>query len=366
MRIAYVITTLGVGGAERQALALAERMAARGHAVSLIVLGRRVAEEWSTALPVIRLSMRKSVLSLAAALARARRTLAEFHPDLVHSHSFHANIFARMLHLFHPAPVLSTVHNVYEGGWLRMLAYRLTDGLSGGTAAVSSAVVERYVRLKAVPARKCVVMMNGIDTAAFAPYAERSQRIREAMGAAGEFIWIAAGRMAPAKDYPNLLRAFRRVMELRPAARLWIAGEPGDGAAAIRALATELGVDEAIRWLGLRRDLPALLDAADAFVLASAWEGMPLVVGEAMAMEKPVAATDVGGVRELCGACATIVSSRDADSLADAMLATMEKTQQEREELGRAARERIVRNFNMEARADAWEILYRKRISPEG
>ena len=56
-----------------------------------------------------------------------------------------------------------------------------------------------------------------------------------------------------------------------------------------------------VRWLGLRRDMPALLDAADAFVSGSAWEGMPLAVGEAMAMAKPVVATDVGGVRELVG-----------------------------------------------------------------
>ena len=69
--------------------------------------------------------------------------------------------------------------------------------------------------------------------------------------------------------------------------------------------------------------MPALLDAADGFVLASAWEGMPLAVGEAMAMEKPVVATDVGGVRELVGEAGVIVPAKSPESLAQAMLALM-------------------------------------------
>ena len=67
MRIAYVLTSLGVGGAERQALALAERMAARGHAVSLVVLRSRQPEEWPTTLDpdcIVRLGMRKNPFSL--------------------------------------------------------------------------------------------------------------------------------------------------------------------------------------------------------------------------------------------------------------------------------------------------------------
>ena len=65
--------------------------------------------------------------------------------------------------------------------------------------------------------------------------------------------------------------------------------------------------------------MPALLDGADAFVSGSAWEGMPLAVGEAMAMEKPVVATDVGGVRELVGDAGVIVPAKDSEALASAM-----------------------------------------------
>lgn len=360
MRIAYVLTSLGVGGAERQVVALAERMAARGHAVSLVVLLPRQAEEWPTTVDLVRLDMRKTPASLLAGFSRARRFLRAFEPELIHSHTFPANMTARLLKPFSTAaPLLCTIHNVYEGPWHRMAAYRLTDPLSRRTTAVSQAAADRFVRLKAVPAHKCSVMTNGIDTAAFVPSPERRARARAEMGVRENFVWLAAGRVAPAKDYPNLLRAFSLVLAANPAARLWIAGEDFQGeAAAVQALVAELGIENSVRWLGLRRDMPALLDAADGFVLASAWEGMPLAVGEAMAMEKLVVATDVGGVRELVGGSGVMVPARSPKMLAQAMIAVMQTMPEARHPLGRAARERIRTRFSMDAKADEWEAFY--------
>ena len=243
-----------------------------------------------------------------------------------------------------------------------MVAYRLTDGLSRHTTAVSQAAADRYVRLRAVPARKISLLANGIDTTEFAPSLERRTRMREEMGAGEEFIWLTAGRIVAAKDYPNLLRAFAFVRAAVPSVCLWVAGESlGAGYAVIHALAADLGAS--IRWLGLRRDMPALLDAADGFVLASAWEGMPLVVGEAMAMEKLVVATDVGGVRELMGDAGALVPSKNPESLAKTMLETMRKTNDERRKLGMAARERISARFSMNAKADEWEALYKEMLA---
>jgi glycosyltransferase involved in cell wall biosynthesis len=359
MRIAYVLTSLGVGGAERQALALAERMAARGHAVTLLVLRCRQLEEWSTTLEPAHLDMRRTPASLLAGLWKARHFLRDFQPDLIHSHTYPANMAARLLKIMLPgAAVISTIHNVYEGPWPRMLAYRLTDSLSCRTTAVSQAAADRYALLKAVPARKLTVLANGIDTMEFVPSPERRMRFRAEVGSGEEFVWLTAGRIVPAKDYPNLLSAFARVRASVPTACLWIAGETaGAGSAAIQLMAADLG--NSIRWLGLRRDMPALLDAADGFVLASAWEGMPLAVGEAMAMEKLVVATDVGGVRELVGEAGVIVPAKSPERLAEAMLEMMRRPDEERRRLGMAARERIEACFSMEAKADEWDALYR-------
>jgi glycosyltransferase involved in cell wall biosynthesis len=365
MRIVYVLTSLGMGGAERVALALAGRMAERGHTVALLVLRPPVAEQWPTDLHVVHLEMRRTPISVLAGMARARHFLGEFRPDLVHSHSFHANLVARLLK--GRPPVVSTVHNVYEGGWLRMMAYRLTDGLACRTIAVSQAAADRFVRLKAVPQHKCLVLTNGIDTAEFAPSTERRGRTRADMGANAQFIWLTAGRIVPAKDFPNLLRAFARVRAARPETQLWVAGEASDSEfSMVQRLAEELSLEASVRWLGLRRDLPALLDAADGFVLGSAWEGMPLVVGEAMAMEKPVVATDVGGVRELVGDAGVIVPAKDSDRLAEAMLNLMERAPRDRQTLGLAARVRIASNFSMDAKANEWEALYTTILKRSG
>jgi glycosyltransferase involved in cell wall biosynthesis len=359
MRIAYVLPSLGIGGAERQVVALGERMKARGHAVVLITLLGRQAEEWPTTVDVLRLDLRQTPTGILSALLRARRFLRDFRPDLIHSHIFPANMAARLFKLMLPGTVvLSTVHNVYEGGWARMTAYRLTDFLSRRTIAVSAAAAERYVRLKAIPAHKSLVQPNGIDCAEFTPEPECRAIYRAQMGVREEFVWLSAGRITAAKDYPNLMRAFALVLNEFPEARLWIAGE-AVGAGAVRIQTQSSG---AVRWLGLRRDMPALLDAADGFVLASAWEGMPLVLGEAMAMQKPVVATDVGGVRELVGEAGIIVPAKNSESLAQAMRTTMRKSKEERARTGQAGRTRILAHFSLEAKAGEWEALYRANL----
>jgi glycosyltransferase involved in cell wall biosynthesis len=360
MVIVYVLTSLGMGGAERQVLALAERMAGRGHAVKLLVLRPQIAEQWPTALPVIHLDMRRTPVSVVKGFDRARRFLKGYRPEVLHGHSFHANLIARLLKLFVRVPVvLSTVHNVYEGGLHRMVLYRLTDFLSMRTTAVSAAAAERFIRLGAIPRRKCAVVTNGIDTSEFSPSADRRKEMRESMSAGDDFIWLTAGRIVPAKDFPNLLRAFRQVRAVNPNAQLWIAGA-GEPASVkqVAGFVLVAGSMDGVRWLGLRRDLPALLAAADGFVLASAWEGMPLVVGEAMAMEKPVVATDVGGVRELVGDAGVLVEAKNHDALAEAMLKMMGRTLEARLQLGRAARARIESDFSMAARVKEWELLY--------
>jgi glycosyltransferase involved in cell wall biosynthesis len=379
VRIVTVLNSLGMGGAEKLALAVAERMATRGHDVALVALMPCLPEQWSTTLPVTYLDMRKNPADAAAGFRRGRHFLREFRPDLVHSHSFHANMLARLLIIGMPhAVVVSSVHNVYEGGWMRMLAYRMTDRWSVRTVAVSQAAADRFIRLKAIPEHKCSVRVPGIDTEVFAPDATRRAATRERMGRAvtgaeSTFVWLCAGRIAPAKDYPNLLRAFAKVVQQRSDMQLWIAGGGSEGAREeLESMADNLGIREKVHFLGLRRDLPELLDAADGFVLASAWEGLPQVIIEAMAMEKPVVATDVGGVRELLGErsagisgaliAGTLAPAKDPEALAAAMLRTMQQNRNDAALEGKAARERILRQFSIDAVADAWEELYKQGI----
>ncbi len=117
MRIAFVINTLAIGGAERQIVALAAFMAARGHVVEIFALRDPAADEFPTAVPVRHLRFRRNPASLPGALVRAARPVRSFRPDVIHSNNFHGNMLARSLRLLLPrARVISTIHNVFEGG----------------------------------------------------------------------------------------------------------------------------------------------------------------------------------------------------------------------------------------------------------
>jgi glycosyltransferase involved in cell wall biosynthesis len=353
-----------VGGAERQVLGIAQRMAARGHAVALVVLRPQGPNGLDPNLDVVHLNMDGSVASLLSGLRRGASFVRGFQPDVIHSHNFHGNMLGRAFKVCdRQAALVSTIHNVYEGGRARMLAYRLSDGLTDRVTAVSEAVAKRYVGLKAVAESKCVVVTNGIETGEFMPDAERRGAIRKEMGVGDEFVWLAVGRNAVAKDHANLIQAFGLVGREFPQAQLWIAGGSGGvGRKTYGGISMPHGALDHVRKLGVRRDIPALLDAADGFVLSSAWEGMPLAIGEAMAMEKPVAATDVGGVRELVGDSGAMVPAKDPNALAEAMLAIMRRPAVARAEIGRVARERILNLFGMDAKADEWEGLYLSMI----
>jgi len=214
MRIAYLLTSLGVGGAERQAISLAERMAARGHAVALLVLRDSQPEQWPTTLDPVHFNMSRTPASLLAGLWEARRFLRDFHPDLIHSHTYPANMMARLLKILHPATaVLSTVHNVYEGSWPRMLAYRLTDLLSCHTTAVSQAAAVAHLSCSMVSQSKLLVLPNGVDGNVWRPDPPVRKAARLELGLQREFLWLAAGRLEPVKDYPTLLAAMAQVPE---------------------------------------------------------------------------------------------------------------------------------------------------------
>lgn len=360
MRILYILNTLETGGAERQVLSLAEQMRARGHAVRVLVLRELSAHPLRTSLDVVCLRMRRDPITALAGFARAARAVREFRPQVIHGNQFHGNMLARLLHLAHcRVPVLSTIHNVYEGGRLRMLAYRVSDRLAARHVAVCTAAAERFAAIHACSPGKLRVIANGIDGSAFTPDAARRVRVRAELEAGDEFVWLAACRLAPAKDIANLLRAFAMVRNADLRAQLWIAG---DGKVShvfeLKRLSRELGNGPAVRWLGMRNDVAALLDAADGFVLSSAWEGMPLALAEAMAMEKAFVATDVGGVRDLAGDCGVLVPERDAAALADAMLDLIRMDPAERRRMGCAARARIETHFNLNAKAVEWERVY--------
>lgn len=361
MKILFVLTGLKLGGAEKQVTDLATLFAARGHQVTLVSLTGEceIPMPRNDRLQVIELHAIKSPWSLMRALWRLTGTVRRLRPDVVHSHMVHANLMCRIARLGCPMPALiCTAHSRNEGGGARMLAYRLTDRLADLTTNVSHDAVDQFVAQGAAPSGRIIAMPNGIDTRRFHPDADARYAVRRQLELDdSHFLFLAAGRLVPAKDYPTMLRAFAAVSANHPHARLRIAGE-GPLRDWLRLQIDDLGIARQTALLGVRQDMQALLNAADALILSSAWEGLPLVVGEAMASECPVISTDCGGVRELTGDTAALVPPGDAAALAQQMSAAVAMTDADRQALGSRARARITQHFSLDAIADRWIQLY--------
>ncbi len=357
MRILLLTTGLRLGGAEQQVAALARRFDALGHAVAVVSLTPGCEVALPPGIETLDLAMRKSPLSMARALRQMRRFVQHWRPDVIHAHMVHANLLGRALIATDLArvmpPLVCTAHSAREGGVARMLAYRLTDRWADLTTHVSAEGRERMIAAGAVPAGRIAVVPNGIDTARFHPDdAARAEKRADLDLDAAAPLLLHVGRLVPEKNQTLLLEAFARLPSSLASARLLIAGDgPERGALERRIAALSLG--ERVRLLGTRADVPALLNAADVFALSSDIEGMPLVVGEAMACGCPVVATDAAGVAQMVDGFGQVVPRGDADALAAALASALRDGRGDMAQ--QAARHRhIADSLGLEAIAEQW------------
>jgi glycosyltransferase involved in cell wall biosynthesis len=248
-----------------------------------------------------------------------------------------------------------------------MLAYRYTDWLADLTTNVSAAGVRRQVEVRSARPDRLQFVPNGLDLEHFRPDASLRADARRELGVGDRFVWLGVGRIEEAKDYPNLLRAMSALSARRPDALLLVVGQ-GKLEAEVRTLAGELGLAERVRFLGVRRDVVSLMNAADAYVMSSRWEGMPLVLQEAAAVGLAVVATDVGGNGEVVrhGESGYLVRADDPPALAGAMLEVMELPPARRHEMGQRGRSHVEERFGMEQVLDRWEALYRGLLEKKG
>ncbi|MGC9970679.1 MAG: glycosyltransferase [Bryobacteraceae bacterium] len=365
-RVVLLSTNLARGGAEAQVVQLAAGLGQRGWDVNIIsMLAPSAFEEELAAagVPVFSLRMRPGSASLAG-FVRLASILRKLRPQILHCHMFHANLLGRVVRLICPLPVvISTAHSILESSRQsgeargRERLYRMTDRLSDAMVAVCDAGARRYAEAGVAPERKLRVIPNGVDTKRFQPDAEVREETRHRLGAGHEFVWLAAGRLHWKKDYPTMLRAFAS----QQLGLLLIAGE-GPEESALRALAAELKAN--VRFLGLRADVPELMNAANGFLLSSTVEGLPLALLEAASSALPCVATDAGGVAEIVldGRTGFLVPPGDPAALGAAMCRLRGTTPQVRRQMGQAAREHAVAHFDMAVVVARWERLYEELL----
>ncbi|MDP9527381.1 glycosyltransferase [Pseudomonas protegens] len=360
MKILFFITSLDVGGAERQVLDLAQYLQALGHKVKVAYLmgdGALLSDEISV--ETIGFHISKSITGLVKSFFLLRRLINEFQPDVLHSHMVHANLLARCVRVVAYVPkLICSAHNTNEGGKLRMLGYRLTHSLADITTNVSYDGVKAFEAQRAVKPGSMLVVSNGIDTDKFQFDEEKRFFIRSKERVLPhEKIVLAVGRLTEAKGYPELLRAFAIVSAKDQNIRLWIIGG-GVLKQSLVSLAQSLKISHRVTFYGVRSDVADFYNAADLYVLSSLWEGFGLVVAEAMATERVVVATDCGGVRDVVGNHGILVAPGDVTGLAAAIRSGLDLGQSAARELGKLARLRIVDVFSLETIVMNWIDIY--------
>jgi glycosyltransferase involved in cell wall biosynthesis len=349
-----------IAGAERQVILLAKGLCTRGWRVSVVALtgtgGNAASELRAAGAEFQSLEMRKGLADPRGWL-RFHRWLRQEAPDIVHAHLPHAAWMARWSRLAAPMRVeLDTLHSSSTGTSGRRLGYRWSDWLADQVTAVSHAAAGTHLAAAMVDRSKLTVLPNGVDGETWRPDAEVHTKVRRELGIGDEFLWLAAGRLEPVKDYPTLLRALAKT---QGSAKLVIAG-CGPLHDELVQMAAELGLEEQVRFLGFEPDLRRWMKAADGFVLSSRCEGLPMVLLEAAACALHAVATNIPGTREVIvpGQTGSLATADSATALAEAMTALMQAPLHERQAMGECARHLVIEQFSLAAVLERWEALY--------
>jgi glycosyltransferase involved in cell wall biosynthesis len=347
-----------MGGAEHVVANLADELNSLGHKVKIAYLtGDILVSPKSSDIELISVGM-ISLKDFLKAYMKLRSIVEGFKPDIVHSHMFHSNILSRLLRLSIKIPnLITTVHSTNEGGKLRMLAYRLTDSLANISTNVSDEAVESYIHKKAVKSGGMISIANGIDTNKFYFNLNIREKKRDQLSISNKKMIFCVGRLDKPKDYPNLLSAIVLLKKSRQDFKVLIAGD-GPLRNELNELLVSLDIKDYVSFIGIRRDIKELMSATDIYVMSSAWEGLPMVILEAMACERFIIATDCGGVRETIGSSGVIIEAGNSTQLSIQLNKALDLTDSERLEVGIAARQRIIDNYSLSSNIDAYLRLY--------
>lgn len=373
-RILLLSTNLGIGGgAEEQVQQLALELKARDWTVGIVSMlppSTLPAELEGSGVNIGTLNMKRGVPD-PRRIAQLARVIRRFRPDVLHSHMTHANLLARVVRPLAQVPALvctlhgSKMHSVRGGSTrLREIAHRITDRWADVTTTICHAAAELCIQDGAAPAAKVMVMPNGVDTERYRPRPDVRDRMRKALDVEGKFVWLAVGRFELPKNYALMIRAFSFALQASRRDTVLLICGAGSMQPQIEELVRKLGLESFVRFLGVRRDIPEVMNAADAFVLSSDTEGLPMVLLQASASALPILATAVGGNAEVVQHNLTgfLVPRGDAMALAGAMERTTCLNGFDRARLGGAGRQFTHDNFGIGHIVDLWEQLYRQLL----
>lgn len=289
------------------------------------------------------------------------RVLQQSHADVVHLHGYGATTFGRLCAWRLGIPSVLHEHaNHRDTPWFQKLADGMLAGHTDLAIAVSASTAEFTIRARRVPPDRTKVVYLGAPLDEFArPHSPRDVALaREALGVPPGAIAIGTvTRLMPSKGNQYFVGAAALMRDRVPTARFFIIGE-GELQPELEAQARSLGLGDRLVFSGFQRDIAQVLTALDIVVFPSLWEGTPLTAFEALAMGKPIVATDADGLLDVLTDRhdALIVPKRDAARLA-AAIAELIETPQFAERLAAQARQTGAR-YDLDLFVRKMERLY--------
>jgi glycosyltransferase involved in cell wall biosynthesis len=379
--ILYVVRTLDIGGTERHLAAIAPRLVRRGWKISVYslagrgpLLGELQRGEVTVLTPRIggdgsSRSILGRGLYLAMAAVDLLVVLLKQKPDVVHFFLPAAYLIGAPLAIIARVPIRVMSRqslNLYQRGVpLARMAERFLHRKMSCILAVSLPVLAELRDEEGVPADRLAVLYNGIETELFLS-APCKQAARAELGLdPAALVMVIVANLIPYKGHGDLLEALALARaDLPDDWCLLIVGRDDGIGPELRDQSKRLSIDQKVRFLGQRKDVPAILSASDVGIIASHQEGFSIAVLEGMAAALGMIVTDVGGNSEAIvdGESGLVVPPRDPMSLAQG-IRRLARDPQLRASLGQAARRRVQQKFSLGPCVLQYERLYRALVA---
>jgi len=292
---------------------------------------------------------------------RLFKVLKKEKPDILHTHLFHADILGRIVGKLAGVPrVITTVHNINIGGSFREFLMRMTRNFSDYNIAVANIVLKNSKKKKIINEKNSSVIYNGIDFKKF-PIKNKKDLRKELNLSENKKIFISVGSLTKQKGYGYLLDPVKKI---NSNTIFFILGEGSERSFLEEKIAKNNLINRVI-LTGNVSNVNDYLQAADAFIMPSLWEGFSIALLEAVATGKVIIATKVGGNSEIIedGVSGFLVESANAEALAEKIKYVLSLTEDERKRIGENARKTVEEKFSLEKIISKYENLYNELLS---
>ena len=354
MKIAHVVDSMEVGGAEVLVAQMCRRQRELGH--EPYVLAVAALGEIGAQLQREGFQLQANVgRHLSDAVPNFYRIFTALRPDAVHLHNPTPTIYAALpAKLAGAAGIVSTRHSLVAPPHriAEETKYAIASLFCDRIAGVSEATTTNLRAMRSILPRKLVRVYNGV-----APLRRTAEDDRPPKQG---FTLVYVGRLEPVKNHGLLFRAFRTALSSKPDLKLWMIGD-GSARKSLEKLAGELGIAEQITFWGHQYDVAPFFSSADTFVMSSKSEGLPLSLLQGFSVGIPAIVTDVGGMAEVVrlAKAGHTVSPVDPDDMASAIL-KMAGDDAGRRQYSEAAMAAFQSRFSLDAMVDAYLGLYKK------